>query len=230
MGMKMLSAALACAACGLASAKDPVEGWLGFATGTSPDGKGRITRAEAKWQVLDAPKQGGCFYSPWFGVESSDNMNLFQPVNPWTGGGWSAYVEYFQWFPVWNENSASIEVKPGDVLHGVVTFNEAEQTYTAVHTNLNTTKSITKSIHVQKQGLFSSKYKEYTIMYVVFEKTCASCAQYPPNEKVTFYDIALEYEGKRVQPVWKTSFVDDVCDNRANVVDNSTIAITWRAH
>ena len=40
---------------------------------------------EAKWVVLDKPKIPGAFYSPWFGIESSDNLNLIQPVNPWSG-------------------------------------------------------------------------------------------------------------------------------------------------
>merc|ERR1711907_8830 len=81
-------------------AQDPAEGWLGYAKGVSPTGEGRITHAEAKWKVLDAPRHGGAFYSPWFGIESSDNLNLIQPVNPWTGNSWSMYIEYFQWEPV----------------------------------------------------------------------------------------------------------------------------------
>ena len=223
--MKMLAVA-ATVAC--VSAKDPVEGWLGFATGTNPAG-GRITHAEAKWKVLDAPKEGGCFYSPWFGIETSDNKNLFQPVNPWMGSSWSAYVEYFQWEPTHNENSKSIDANPGDVLHGVVDFDESAQTYTAVHTNLNTKQSVTKTIDVQKETIFGSDYKKYTIMYIVFEKTCRSCAQYPPNDIVTFYDIDLQYEGQRVTPSWNTSFVDDKCNNRAKIVNASTVAITWES-
>eukprot|EP01060_Flectonema_neradi_P033448 TRINITY_DN5620_c0_g3_i1.p1 TRINITY_DN5620_c0_g3~~TRINITY_DN5620_c0_g3_i1.p1 ORF type:complete len:244 (+),score=68.09 TRINITY_DN5620_c0_g3_i1:56-733(+) len=205
-------------------AQDPAQGWLGYATGKNPSGQGRITRAEAKWVVLDHPKESGCFYSPWFGIETSDNLNLFQPVNPYVGGGWEMYVEYFQWKPVHNENSASADVSPGDTLHGVVTFDESKQEYTAVHTNLRTGKSITKTIGVQKDG---EKYKEYTMMYIVFEKTCRSCLQYPPNGIVTFFDIVLEYEGTKVIPAWSTAFVDDKCNNRAHVVNSTTITITW---
>ena len=28
------------------------------------------------------------FYSPWFGMDPDDNLNLLQPVNPFTGDGW----------------------------------------------------------------------------------------------------------------------------------------------
>ena len=226
MSGRLLCAAVAAVTC--VSAQDPAQGWLGYATGVSPTGKGRVTRAEAKWKVLDAPQQGGCFYSPWFGIETSDNLNLFQPVNPWMGGSWSAYVEYFQWSPTHNENSNQIDVNPGDVLHGVVTFDEQAQKYTAVHTNTKSGKSITKSIDVQKND--NGSFKEYTMMYIVFEKECASCNQYPSNDKVTFYDIVLEYEGQRVNPKWNTSYVEDVCNNRAHIVDNSTVAITWSSN
>jgi hypothetical protein len=53
-----------------AFAKDPAEGWLGYATATSPVGSGRITFAEAYWVVPENPTVGGAFYSPWFGIEA----------------------------------------------------------------------------------------------------------------------------------------------------------------
>ena len=222
----MLKLAVVASFVACSAAQDPASGWLGYATGTNPSkDSGRITRAEAKWVVLDDPKEGGCFYSPWFGIETSDNLNLFQPVNPWVGSSWSAYVEYFQWSPTHNENSDSINVGAGDELHGVVTFDESAQTYTAVHTNTRSGASISKTIDVQLAE--GGGHKNYTIMYIVFEKSCRSCAQYPSNDKVTFYDIAVEYEGKKVEPKWTTDYVEDVCNNRAHVVDNATVAISW---
>ncbi len=65
----LLAAAVALAA-SLARAKDPAEGWLGYATATSPVGSGRITFAEAYWVVPENPIVGGAFYSPWFGIEA----------------------------------------------------------------------------------------------------------------------------------------------------------------
>ena len=46
---------------------------------------GVITYISAKWTVLNRPDRDGGFYAPWFGIESSDNLNLLQPVNPWAG-------------------------------------------------------------------------------------------------------------------------------------------------
>jgi hypothetical protein len=33
--------------------------------------------------------------------------------------------------------------------------------------------------------------------------------------------------GTKITPAWTTSYVEDVCDNRATVVDPATIKITW---
>ncbi len=92
---------------------------------------------EAKWKVGALPAVGGAFYSPWFGVESSDNLNLIQPVNPFDGSGWSMYNEYFQWSPENNVDSDMHPVSPGDILHGVVTYSPADNSYNMVHTNMN---------------------------------------------------------------------------------------------
>ena len=65
------------------TAQDPAGDWLAYALGTSPTG-GIITYIEAKWYVPSDPAKNGAFYSPWFGIETSDNLNLVQPVNPWS--------------------------------------------------------------------------------------------------------------------------------------------------
>lgn len=178
---------------------------------------------EAKWVVGQNPKQGGAFFSPWFGIESSDNLNLIQPVNPWTGSSWLIYNEYFQWRPQNNINSAQHKVNPGDVLFGSVTFNPTAQSYTIYHSDVNSGWSVSTDIPVQKVG---QGYKNYTIVYIVYEKD-ARCQQYPPDGQVTFYDIKVEYDNAQVTPKWTTGIVDDVCNFRAHIVNGSTVQITW---
>lgn len=73
-----------------------------------------------------------------------------------------------QWSPEYNYDSDSATVNPGDVLHGIVTFNEANQSYTAIQSDLNSGWSVTAEIPVQQRG--SGSYKNYTIGYVVMEK------------------------------------------------------------
>jgi hypothetical protein len=146
-------------------------------------------------------------------------------VNPWLGDGWQIYNEYFQWVPTHNQNSDSINVSPGDELHGVMTFNENNQSYTMLHTDVTTGQSVGMEIPVQKKG---GEYKNYTIVYIVYEKV-QSCAAFPPDNVVTFYDIIVEYDGVAVKPSWSTGVVDAACDMKAQIVNSTTVAISWNS-
>ena len=205
---------------------DPAQGWLGYALAQDPTGENRrITFIEAYWAVCDDPKVSGAFFSPWFGIETSDNKNLIQPVNPWDVDEWLIYNEYYQWDPTHNENSRSHTVSAGDILYGSVSFNEDDESYTVYHSDLNDNWSVTSTIDVQEDSK-NGGYKNYTMSYFVFEKE-ARCNQYPPDGKVTFYNISIFWDGVKQSPKWTTAYVDDVCNSRANVIDESTIEITW---
>ena len=79
-------------------------------------------------------------------------------------------------------------------------------------------------VPVQKHQ--SGAYKKYTVLYFVYEKV-AQCGHYPPDQQVTFEDIKVFCSGRQVFPKWTTSYVEDVCNFRAQVVSNSSIRITW---
>lgn len=64
------------------AAQDPAQGWLGYAVANCPAGT-TLTMMDAYWPVGATPKRSQSFYSPWFGIDASDNLNLLQPVNPW---------------------------------------------------------------------------------------------------------------------------------------------------
>ena len=71
-----------------ASAQDPATGWIVYAVGSIDSKFERITQLSMKWKVGAMAKTSSAFYSPWFGMDPSDNLNLIQPVNPWSGNGW----------------------------------------------------------------------------------------------------------------------------------------------
>jgi len=70
---------------------------MAYAQGKLPSGTTRVTKMSMSWKVLSDPIPTEAFFSPWFGLNTGDRLNLIQPVNPWMGGSWSAYTEYFQW-------------------------------------------------------------------------------------------------------------------------------------
>ena len=194
-------------------------GWLGYATAECPAGQ-TLTKMEGKWLVGATPKRSQSFYSPWFGIDASDNLNLLQPVNPWLGNQWVIYNEYFQWSPEHNQNSAQHVVKAGDQLYGAVTLDASKKSYAVFHNvSGSTTWDVTMDIPIQKG-------KTYTIAYVVYEKV-APCGDFPPDGKVTFTDVNVYCDDVLITPTWKTGFVEDVCNNRATIIDPHTVEITW---
>jgi hypothetical protein len=114
------------------SAQDPAQGWLGYAVANCPAGQ-TLTKMDAYWPVGATPRRSNSFYSPWFGIDASDNLNLLQPVNPWLGNQWVIYEEYFQWSPEHNENSPQHTVKAKDLLYGAVTLNNKTKSYDVYH-------------------------------------------------------------------------------------------------
>ena len=147
---------------------------------------------------------------------------LAQPVNPWLGSSWAGYIEYFQWRPENNIDSAQGTVRPGDLIYGNVSLSADGTSYDSYHSSSNGW-SVRMNVPIQKNG---GQLKEYTIVYFVFEKA-ARCAQYPPDGVVTFTNIKIEWENKQETPAWTTGIVDDVCNNRATIVNASTVKITW---
>ena len=77
---------------------------------------GSAAALAARAKVGAAPRRSNAFFSPWFGMDPSDNLNLVQPVNPWSGSSWSMYTEYFQWSPVHNSNSPQRDVEAGQTI------------------------------------------------------------------------------------------------------------------
>eukprot|EP01116_Phalansterium_solitarium_P003808 TRINITY_DN1463_c0_g1_i1.p1 TRINITY_DN1463_c0_g1~~TRINITY_DN1463_c0_g1_i1.p1 ORF type:complete len:228 (+),score=85.76 TRINITY_DN1463_c0_g1_i1:229-912(+) len=212
----------------VADAQDPASSWLGYAKAVNPTGGDSVVSfAAAKWVVPDNPEVWGAYLTPWFGIETSDNLNLIQPVNPWNMDTWTMYNEYFQWKPVHNENSvSSSDVKAGDVIEGSVTFNAFEQSYAVYIGNQRTHWNTTTKFAVQKTD--AGVYKNYTTVYFVQEHPPASCRQYPRNGQVTFYDITIEHDSVQVEPKWSTGFVADACGCRAAVLNSTAVQITWK--
>jgi hypothetical protein len=208
-------------------AQDPAEGWMAYAVGSLPSSAERITRLEMTWTVGAEAKRSFAFYSPWFGMDPADNLNLLQPVNPWGGSSWSMYTEYYQWRPSHNSNSKSYSVEAGQTLHGSIVYAEATDSYTITQTIVETGKS-------SSQVVKSQNGKKFVVPYVVFEKTYP-CKDYPPDGKVTFKNIIVECDGQDCASdvSWKTDLVDDNCNMRADVTkanlpyDSNEISISW---
>jgi len=210
---------------GSAYAQDPAEGWMAYAVGAIPSKYDRITHLEMTWKVGENPSRSSAFFSPWFGMDPADNLNLIQPVNPWSSGmfssGWSMYTEYFQWSPTHNSNSQSHSVKAGQTLHGVLDYDASSDSYQLSQTIVETGATSTQVVKCQSG-------KKYTLPYVVYEKTFP-CKDYPPDGVVTFTDIVAKCDGEDCTDAikWSSKVKDDNCDMKANILSQTSISITW---
>jgi len=208
-------------------AQDPAHGWMAYAVGSVPSSVERITRLEMTWTVGAKAKWSFAFYSPWFGMDPADNLNLLQPVNPWGGRSWSMYTEYYQWKPSHNSNSQSYSVEAGQTLHGSIEYVEATDSYTITQTIVETGQSSSQVVEAQNG-------KKYVVPYVVFEKTFP-CKDYPPDGNLAFRNIIVECDGQDCTSdvSWTTDVVDDNCNMRATVdkanlaYDSNEISISW---
>jgi len=211
----------------LASAQDPANGWMAYAVGSIPSQYERITRLEMTWTVGDDARRSSAFYSPWFGMDPADNLNLIQPVNPWMGSSWSMYTEYYQWSPTHNSNSRSYSVQAGQTLHGALVYDASTDSYELTQTIVET--GVTSSQVVKCQS-----GKKYKIPYVVYEKEW-SCSEYPPDGVVTFRNIIAECDGVDcTQSInWQAKVQDPNCNMAAHVdkgamaTAENEISITW---
>lgn len=78
-----MRAFLVAASVALAAAQDPADGWMAYAVGTVPAGTQRITRLEMQWKVGANPNPSSAFYSPWFGMVSTNlHMLLVKEGGP----------------------------------------------------------------------------------------------------------------------------------------------------
>lgn len=156
-------------------------------------------------------------------MDPADNLNLIQPVNPWTGNQWQFYTEYFQWQPTRNSNSESYPIPAGDHLRGTLVYNANDDSYLLTQTHMEAGRTSSQVVQCQSG-------KKYTLPYVVFEKTWA-CKDYPQDGKVEFYDIVAQCDGidcaDEIQ--WKAVNMVDMCDFNTHITEGTrrNISITW---
>jgi len=199
---------------------------MAYAVGAMPSNVVRISKLEMTWTVGEEPSRSYAFFSPWFGMDPADNLNLIQPVNPWSGSSWSMYTEYFQWSPEHNSNSEQQSVKAGDTLRGSLVYNHLSDSYYLSQTVLETGATSTQTVKCQDG-------KKFVVPYVVYEKVFP-CSSYPPDGGVTFHNITMECE-TTTEPradckelvQWSAKYKDDNCNMRAHIDSSDQIRITW---
>lgn len=208
-------------------AQDPAPSWLAYAATKCPFEHQKITFMSASWTVPPLPPlSDNVYFTPWFGIETSDNLNLLQPVNPWNGSNWQIYPEYYQWVPSNNVQPAVLPAtQPGARIRGHVTFNgvDAQSYIVSIADSLGTTLNMTVDVQRGSDG----KFKQFTNAYVVFEHH-AHCSLFPPSRHLQFDGIHIHCDGHEVTPHWRVAKMEgDICNMTARIVERDAIEFTW---
>jgi len=194
---------------------------MAYAVGTVPTSVQRITLLQMQWKVGVNPKSSTAFFSPWFGMDPNDNLNLIQPVNPWSQTSWAAYTEYYQWQPTHNSNSQSISVKAGQTLQGTLTYVSSTDSYTLE-------QKVIETGAVSSQKVTCQNGKKYRIPYVVYEKKWP-CADYGADQIVSFQILQAQCDGANCinNITWAAKVKDPNCQMTAHINSPTSISITW---
>ena len=216
--------------------QDPSDGWLGYAKAEHPasvNNNQLITKLEAYWINLDAPKVSNALFAPWVGIGTSDHLNRIQSVNPWIAKEWQIYNEYYQYSPKRNKNSHSHVSYPNDIIHSLIEYHPLERFYEVFVSDLTQDWSVKTRVEVQAINRTEEEYKKYTFAYFAFwtQNVSMDCSLYPGKGSIRFYNISIWYNEKLTRnPKWSSSFYNDSCNNRAAVsAANDSVVISWNA-
>lgn len=219
-----------------AQGQDPANSWLAYAVAQCPQGQ-RLTEMRAEWTVSRSAKNftnPNLAYCAWFGSDTTDNLDLIQPVNPWYGSSWEVYTEHFQWQPIKNWNSPAVPISSGQHIAGSLRFlGEDKQQYRMENFNLDSGLGSVLDVNVQKAANSPTKsgqqvFKNYSYMYVVYEQHGnPSCDLYPPAGSVNFHDIQVQCDGKDFVPTWEFKYVNHPCKFRASSEDPTSVTLSW---
>eukprot|EP00040_Diaphanoeca_grandis_P002756 m.22641 g.22641 ORF g.22641 m.22641 type:complete len:238 (-) comp13875_c0_seq1:412-1125(-) len=208
-------------------AGDPSSSWMSYAEFAAGD---IITLMNVTVQVPAKPVKEGASPSFWFGLQTATGTGaLIQPILAWSqlkDGEYAIFHEVFDWNnEVDSRSPKSYQVFPGDTLTQSVAYRSEDNSYDMYIASKNTGESIAWNYKLEA----AQKVAE-TTAFIVVEHAPFFCKEFPPNGNVTFTDIVVEVNYKRVaSPAWVAKQENPKCDSKAMLISNNTIAIAWNA-
>lgn len=220
----MSRVAAALASLRLASAGDPSTGWLSYARFDSDDHNAHITMMNASWIVPEAPSRSGANPALWWGIQTyKGDGALVQPILKWYGE-WKIFHEIYDWTDGHGEQKGDhVTVQTGDKITSSVVYRASDNSYDMYMTSANLGRTLTYNYKLE-----SRQSANEATAYIVLEHQPSSCSQLPRDGGITFTDISVEVEGKKVaSPKWTALQERPKCSSQAVVVDSATVKIEW---
>jgi hypothetical protein len=203
------------------TAGDPADSWLTYAKASDPKGS-RIVYFYAETVVPQNPADSGGVPAFWIGIEPRPAYNLIQPIIPqWLYGTWYIFVEQYDWNTGNNFDSSFITVQPGQKIYG-------EVQYVAKNNSYLMTAGIVGGKKVSMYG-YVDKNQTFTDAYVVLEHQPYLCAEFPPDNSITYDNIRVIWESGSTKPAWTSNTFMPACASATNVISATEVELTWQS-
>lgn len=218
---------------------------------------GSIVPPEFRWDKSDplsrndskkAEYESQCYVgaSFWFGLQTHEGTGaLIQPVLAWGQApyfdAYEMFLEVFDWRihqPTTKDkreplkstiygNWSTPTVQPGDILTQSVIYREATNSYDMYISSKNDPR---KSLYMN-YTLDEAQTATESTAYIVLEVPSGHppCSSLPSSGGVTFSNIVIEVDGKRVRsPPWQTETgAKPLCKAEALKLDADTVRLQW---
>jgi len=207
-------------------AQDPAGSWLSYAAATQ-GANAKITALNCSWVVPKDPIQLTGSNAPgwWYGVQTANGRGaLIQPILAWADGAprWTIFNGVFDWNDGSWHQSRQITVKSGAKIAASVVYDASDKRYVMTISDTSTGQTISTP-YMEHPGQIES------VAYFVLEHQPRSCRAYPPDGQMSFTNIVMEVDGKKVTPKWEAKQERPACDSQAIIVSPTEIKFTWSA-
>ena len=196
----------------LSLAADPSPGWLSYAVFEAA-ANDTITSLSATMSVPAKVKGFGSDPAFWFGVQTHKGDGaLIQPIQAkWLDGNWHMFHEIFDWTTMQDSATAHYTVRPGDSIWAQVTYKPSDNSYDMDMLSQKTGKRVTFNYKLQ-----SRQHATEATAYFVLEHQPRSCNELPPNGLVTWSNITVEVNNKKVEsPSFKAMQEEPACGSKS---------------
>ena len=177
--------------------------------------------------VPDEPTHRGAEPAFWFGVQTHDGDGaLVQPIQAkFLDGRWEMFHEIFDWTTGRDSASSHFAVPAGDSVWAQVTYRASDNSYDMDMLSQKTGKRVTFNYQLQKR-----QHATEATAYFVLEHQPRSCDELPPNGLVTWSNITVEVNNKKVAaPAFKAMEEEPMCGSKVEVVSPEVITLSWDA-
>jgi hypothetical protein len=192
--------------------------WKAWVQASAPgSGAAAVTALNSTWRVPSAPQGGdeGQVLFFWNGIEPADTSAVLQPVLQWgpSAAGGGAFWAYSAWYVSAAHGSyfsPLVQVAPGDSVLGTCAFDAAAGAWAIAAAAPGHDASVLRFAPVPGAP--------WSTAYHVLEAygVGADCSAYPAQGAVNFTGVAVEVDGRPVQPVaWQAQAQGAGCGERA---------------